>query len=109
MLTAREFGPLVGMSHETVNQKRRSGELLGLQGATRGYRFPRWQITEEGLPLPGLATLSGILGGGPWTVYRFLSSPHNELGGETALCALRAGRAEAVAAVARNVAMGVFA
>ena len=109
MLTARAFGPLVGMSHETVNQKRKVGELLGLQGATRGYRFPRWQITDEGLPLPGLATLSEILGGGPWTLYRFLLSPHNELGGETAVEALKAGRLEAVTAVARNISLGVFA
>src|ERR1039458_183153 len=103
MLSAREFGPLVGMSHETVNQKRKVGEVLGLQGATRGFRFPGWQVTPEGLPLPGLKTLFETLGGDPWTVYRFLLQQHNELAGESALDALKAGRVETVTGVARNV------
>jgi hypothetical protein len=109
MLSARDFAPLVGMSHETVNQKRKSGELLGLQGATRGVRFPEWQVAEDGRPLPGLRSLSEILGGDPWTVYRFLTQRHNELAGQTALEALKAGRLEAVQGVARNISAGAFA
>lgn len=109
MLSARAFGPLVDMSHETVNQKRKAGEILGLTGATRGNRFPRWQVTQEGLPLPGLKTLFETLGGDPWTIYRFLLQRHNELAGETALDALKAGRVEAVAGVARNISQGAFA
>ncbi|MDQ2860846.1 MAG: hypothetical protein M3T55_08985 [Pseudomonadota bacterium] len=109
MLSARAFGPLVDMSHETVNQKRKAGEILGLTGATRGNRFPRWQVTQEGLPLPGLKTLFEALGGDPWTIYRFLLQRHNELAGETALDALKAGRVEAVAGVARNISQGAFA
>ncbi len=109
MVTAREFGPLVGMSHETVNQKRKAGQILGLRGSTRGYRFPTWQVTPDGLPLPGLRTLFAILGEQPWTIHRFLLTQHNELSGETALEALKAGRLEAVFGVARNIAMGVFA
>ncbi len=109
MICARDFGPLVGMSHETVNQKRRTGELLGLRGATRGYRFPIWQVTPQGLPLPGLKALFEMLGGDPWTVYRFLLARHNELAGETGLEALKAGRSETVLGAARNVSAGAFA
>jgi hypothetical protein len=109
MLSAREFGPLVGMSHETVNQKRKAGEILGVQGATRGFRFPGWQVMPEGLPLPGLKTLFETLGGDPWTIYRFLLQQHNELAGESALDALKAGRVEAVTGVARNISTGTFA
>jgi hypothetical protein len=109
MLSARAFGPLVNMSHETVNQKRKAGEILGLQGATRGNRFPRWQVTREGLPLPGLKILFETLGGDPWTIYRFLLQRHNELAGETALDALKVGRVEAVTGVARNISAGAFA
>jgi hypothetical protein len=109
MVSAREFGPLVGMSHETVNQKRKSSEILGLKGSTRGYRFPLWQITPQGLPLPGLKALFETLGGEPWTVHRFLLMRHNELAGQTALEALKAGRSDAVIAVAQNMSMGVFA
>jgi hypothetical protein len=109
MLSAREFAPLVGMSHETVNQKRKSGELLGLQGATRGVRFPDWQVAEDGRPLPGLKSLSETLGGDSWAVYRFLTGRHNELAGQTALEALKSGRLETVQGVARNISAGAFA
>lgn len=109
MLTARDFGPLIGASHETVNAKRKRHEVLGLQGATRGVKYPRWQVTDTGLPLPGLAQLFDVLGAQPWTVYRFLRTEHAELGGRTALDALKAGQVDAVVGVAKNQAAGAFA
>lgn len=108
MLTARAFGPLIGASHETVNTKRKRHEVLGLEGATRGVKYPRWQVTDAGLPLPGLPKLFELLGDQPWTVYRFLRTPHAELGGRTALEALKAGQVEAVVGVAENQAAGAF-
>lgn len=108
MLTASDFGSLIGASHETVNVKRGRGEILGLQGATRAVRYPRWQVTDAGLPLPGLPRLFEILGKQPWTVYRFLRTQHPELGGRTALDALKAGQYEAVMGVAQNQTNGVF-
>jgi len=108
MLTARDFGPLIGASHETVNIRRKRHEILGLQGATRGLRYPRWQVTDAGLPLPGLSELFQILGGQPWTVYRFLRTAHAELGGRTALEALKAGQVEAVLGAAQNQSSGAF-
>lgn len=109
MLTARDFGPLIGASHETVNTKRKRHEVLGLEGATRGVKYPRWQVTDAGLPLPGLARLFEVLGEQPWTVYRFLRTAHAELGGRTALDALKAGQVDAVVGVAENQAAGAFA
>jgi len=108
MLTARAFGPLIGASHETVNTKRKRHEVLGLEGATRGVKYPRWQVTEAGLPLPGLPRLFDALGEQPWTVYRFLRTAHAELGGRTALDALKAGQVDAVLGVAENQATGAF-
>jgi len=109
MLSGRAFAELIGTSPETVNQKRKTGELLGLVGAARGVRFPTWQITDDGRLLPGLRSLFEILGNDPWTVYRFLIQRHNELAGATALGAMKAGRLEAVQDVARNLKAGVFA
>jgi hypothetical protein len=109
MLPGREFASLIGTSPETVNQKRKTGELLGLQGATRGVRFPKWQVTDDGRPLPGLKSIFEILGGDPWTVYRFLTQRHDELTGVTALDAMKSGRLEDVKNVARNLRAGVFA
>lgn len=70
MRITRDFGPLIGASHETVNIKRKTGKVLGLEGAKRGVKDPRWQVTDAGLPLPGLAALFAALGKQPWTVYR---------------------------------------
>lgn len=108
MMTAREFGVLIGASHETVNAKRKRFEVLGLEGATRGVRYPRWQVTESGLPLPALPALFAALGEQPWTVYRFLRATHAELGGRTALEAMQAGRIDAVLEIARNQSVGAF-
>lgn len=109
MLTAREFAPLIGASHETVNIKRKRHEVLGLEGATRGVRYPLWQVTDAGLPLPGLARLFVVLGEQPWTVYRFLCTSHPELGGKTALDMLKVGQVDTVVSVAKNQVSGVFA
>lgn len=109
MLSARAFAPLIGASHETVNQKRKSGEILALDRATRGLRYPKWQVTEEGRLVPGLADLARELAGGPWTVYRFLLQGHPELEGMTGLEALKAGRRSEVVEIARGVSQGTFA
>lgn len=109
MISARDFGQVIGASHETVNQKRKAGELLGLAGAKRGLRYPTWQVTDDGRPLPGLADLTRTLGGEPWTVYRFLVQPHGELGGRTGLDALKANRVEEALAAARGIGEGAFA
>ncbi len=108
MLSAREFAPLIGASHETVNQKRKAGEVLALEGATRGLRYPRWQVTDDGRLLPGLAALAKELPGGPWAIYRFLLQPHNELDGKTGLEVLKANRIREAVEVAHGIALGNF-
>lgn len=108
MLTASNFARLIGASKETVNVKRRNGEVLGLQGATHTFKYPAWQVTDAGLPLPGLSRVFEILGQQPWVVYRFLRSEHAELGGRTALASLKLGLQEAVYAAADNQTNGVF-
>ncbi len=41
MLTAEEFAHLIGTSRVTVNTKRQNRQVLGLEGAKRGFRFPK--------------------------------------------------------------------
>ncbi|QLH71654.1 hypothetical protein [Rhodopseudomonas palustris] len=108
MLTATQFGSLIGVSHETVNVKRRRGEVLGLQGATRSVRYPSWQVTDDGRLLPGLPKLFELLGGQPWTVYRFLTAGHPEIGGKSALETMKSGRHDVVFAAAANQMSGNF-
>lgn len=109
MLSADAFAGEIGATRETVNNKRKRHEILGLEGPKRGIRFPKWQLSRSGDLLPRLPELFEALGGHPWAVYRFLLTKHPELDGKRALDALRAGRAEDVIETARSMATGTFA
>ena len=97
------------MSQEGVRLKRKRREVLGLELAKRGIRYPAWQVVEHQQLLPALPRLFGILSDDPWTVYRFLLQHHPELEGARALDALRRGRIDQVIATAESVASGAFA
>jgi hypothetical protein len=109
MLSADEFAELLGVSRVTVNTRRQKHELLALEGARRGFRFPEWQVDENGKSFEVLPRLFELLGDNPWTIYRFLVQRHPALGGMTAKDALRAGRVKAVLEVAESVTDGSFA
>ena len=102
MLNADEFAKLLGTTRVTVNSKRQTGQVLGLDGAKRGFRFPDWQIDADGKPFAALATLHERLGGA-WAVYRFLVQPHGELDGLTGREALERGRAEQALEVVESI------
>lgn len=102
MLNADDFARLVGTTRVTVNAKRQNGQVLGLDGAKRGFRFPEWQLDADGKPYAALPTLHEKLGGA-WAVYRFLVQPHAELDGLTGRKALERGRDHEALEVAESV------
>ena len=102
MLSAEAFAEVLGTTRVTVNTKRQSGQLLGLDGAKRGFRFPLWQLDTEGRPFAELPILHEQLGGA-WAVYRFMVQPHGELGGLTGREALERGKSKAVLSAAENI------
>ncbi len=104
VLSADNLARLLGTTRATINTKRQNHQLLGLEGATRGFRFPSWQIGEDGKPFAALPALFERLGDSPWAVYRFLVQSHPELDGETGREALRRGRTAAVIEAAESVA-----
>lgn len=108
MLSADQFAAFLGISRMTVNTKRQNHQVLGLDGAKRGFRFPAWQVGEDGKPFAALPRLFERLGGGPWSVYRFLVQSHPELDGMTGREALRRGKADEALAVADSIADGAF-
>jgi hypothetical protein len=108
MLSADQFAALLGISRMTVNTKRQNHQVLGLDGAKRGFRFPAWQVGEDGKPFAALPRLFERLGGGPWSVYRFLIQSHPELDGMTGREALRRGKADEALSVADSIADGAF-
>ncbi len=107
MLSAEAFADLLGVSRVTVNTKRQNGQVLGLDGAKRGFRFPSWQLDRDGRPYATLPKLHEVLGGA-WAVYRFLVTPHGAFDGRTGLDALKRGQDDDVIAAAESVARGDF-
>ena len=103
MLSSDAMAERLGVSREAVHQKRRRGELLGVEGAKRGVRFPAWQIGPDGRPLAPLRDLHAALGA-PWAVFRFLRQRHPELDQQTGLeAAADPRRAANAVALARQV------
>lgn len=107
MLSADAIAALLGVTRVTVNTRRQSGQLLGLDGAKRGFRFPSWQLDRDGRPYAALRALHERLGGA-WPVYRFLVTPHGALNGRTGLEALKRGNVDEALAAAESIARGEF-
>jgi hypothetical protein len=104
MLSADDFAALLGTTRMTVNAKRQNRQVLGLEGATRGFRFPHWQIGTDGKPFSALPILFDRLGNDPWAVYRFLVQHHPELDGLTGRDALWQGKTDDAIAAAESIA-----
>jgi hypothetical protein len=109
MLNTTSMAERLGMSEEGVRLKRKRHEILGLEFAKRGIRYPSWQVLPNRHLLPALPRLFALLGDDPWRLFRFLQQHHSELGGQRALEALQRGRVESVLAAAENAASGAFA
>jgi hypothetical protein len=107
MLSSDEFAKRLGVSRETVNQKRKRCEVIGLDGNARGFRYPEWQLIK-GRPIPRLRELFARLENDAWAVYRFLTTPQPALGGETGVDAMRGKRTDQVLAVAQEMSQGAF-
>jgi hypothetical protein len=95
MLTGERFAELAGMSRMAIYERLKKNEVLGLEGAKRGIRYPAWQLGDDGGPVPGLVELLSKFAGKPWTAYRFLLQKHAGLGAMTAIDALKAGKKKA--------------
>jgi hypothetical protein len=108
MLSAETFAKLLGTSRVTVNARRQNGQVLGVDGAKRGFRFPVWQLDKDGRPFGALPALSAMLGNSAWAVYRFLVSRHGALDGRTGIQALQQGDDASVLAAAEGIARGDF-
>jgi hypothetical protein len=96
------------MSEEGIRLKRKRHEIIGIEFAKRGIRYPSWQVVWDRQLVPGIARLFAVLGDDPWRVFRFLQQRHAELGGGLAIDALRRGRVDAVVSAAENVATAAF-
>jgi hypothetical protein len=102
MLSADAFAARLGTTRATITAWRHRNQVLGLEGATRGFRFPEWQVGADGKPWRAFPQLFDRLGEA-WAVYRFLVQHHLELGGMTGRKALEKGRTDKVLEAAESV------
>jgi len=103
MASSTELARLLGVSRETVNQKRQKGELLALTHSTRHLRYPRWQVEPRIMDaMPRLLEVLGKLDS--WTQYLFLTQRNPALDAASPLDVLRKGNFDRVLALAADYA-----
>ena len=89
------------LTRQAVDNRRKSGKLIGLDLGRRGFAYPVWQFAPNGV-LPGLeAVLAAMTVRAPWDQLVFFVSGDPRLGGERPLDVLRRGRAEQLEDVKR--------
>lgn len=98
-----EAAALLHLTRQAVDKRRRAGTLIGLDHGRRGYLYPVWQFTQEGI-LPGLQDILTTLaedGLEGWDQLAYMLSGDPRLGGLRPLDALRQGRVDDARAAAR--------
>jgi hypothetical protein len=94
--TVDQVAKSLGISRQAVDKRRRAGKLLGLDTGRRGYLYPSWQFTSDGV-LPGLETvLRNLTIHDPWMQAAFFLNGSYYLDGESPLAELRRGHVKAV-------------
>lgn len=103
MLTMEQFAERLGTDVVTLEERRRTHQVLGIDDAEHGVRFPFWQLGPDGEPFSALPALFARFDRSAWAVYSFLIQNRSDLNGLTPLEALHRGRNDDVLAVADQV------
>ena len=99
-LSSVEVAHLLGVSRQTVNNRRLKGRLIGVPSARGDYEYPAWQFADGGV-LPGLErVLMALRDHHPWTQISYMLNPDIRLGGRAPLEQLRQQRVDEVVAAA---------
>lgn len=72
MLSATQFGARIGCSRYEVAHKFRKGEIIGLKGTYGAYRYPAWQVDDQGNVLTGLKQALDLTEDNSWSAYSYL-------------------------------------
>ena len=102
MLSGHQAAELLGVSRQSITDKRHAGQLFALSWGKRSLKYPPWQFEPEIFGEPLRKVLEPIKGEDPWSIYRFFLAPDPRLGDKTPLDVLRSGDVNrAVAAATR--------
>lgn len=103
MLTSDEAAKRMNMSREALNNRRKSGQALGLEAGKRGFRYPSWQFEDALVPVIA-EVLKALSPFDPWAQYLFFKQPEPLLKGNVPLNLLRKEKSAEVTRVARLLA-----
>ncbi len=91
VITSSQVAELLGISRQAVDKRRKQGKLLAVSPGKRGYFYPVWQFSEEGV-IPGFEKVMNILKDyDPWMKMIFMLSANHYLGNHSPLEKLREG------------------
>ena len=100
VLSPSSVAELVGISRQSVGQRRTAGKLLAVEG-TRGYVYPAWQF-DGAETVEGFEEILNLLADeDPWTQFIFFVSEDDAAGGHRPIDLLRKGDVEPVRRAAR--------
>ena len=100
VVSSGRVAELLNVTRQAVDKRRAANQLLALTQGRRGYSYPTFQF-EDGKTLNGLEeVLRNLRALDPWMQLRFFTSPHERLGNETPIEALRSGKVNDVVRVA---------
>ena len=101
-LSTEEVAQRLNLTRQAVDSRRKRGTLLAVQLGRRGYRFPVWQFSADGL-LPGLEAMLRVLDEqSPWIHLAFVLNQNAWLDNQRPLDVLRAGDIDRVLEAARR-------
>lgn len=91
VITSNQAAELLGISRQAVDKRRKQGNLLAVSFGRRGYFYPVWQFSEDGV-LPGFETVMNILKDyDPWMKMIFMLNANLRLNNRSPLEKLREG------------------
>lgn len=94
--TAVQVAETLGISWQTVENRRRTGKLLAVSAGRHGYRYPVWQFDKSGV-LPGFEdVLKSLSPHDEWMQVAFFVSKNQRLANRTPIETLKAGGLDAV-------------
>ena len=100
VVSSGRVAELLNVTRQAVDKRRAANLLLALTQGRRGYSYPTFQF-EDGKTLNGIEeVLRNLRALDPWMQLRFFTSPHERLGTETPIEALRSGKVNDVVRVA---------